>query len=67
MTEEDFYRIEDALADRLPDVYRRRLAPFPIPREGRNTDTQVWDAAGALIVLNRVLPARLPESSWLIC
>jgi hypothetical protein len=59
MTEEDFSRIEDALAVRLPDVYRRRLAPLPIPRDGGNTDTQVWDDSGALITLNQRLRAEV--------
>ena len=46
MTEVDFSRIEDALAVRLPDVYRRRMAPFAIPREGGNAETQVWTTLG---------------------
>jgi hypothetical protein len=62
MTQVDLSRIEDALAVRLPDVYRRRVAPFPIPREEGNTETQVWDDAGALIALNQRLRAEV--ESW---
>lgn len=59
MTEVGLSRIEDALGVRLPDVYRRRVDPFPIPREGGNTNTQVWDNAGALIALNQRLRAEV--------
>ena len=40
-------------------AYRRQLSPFPIPREGGNTDTQVWDDAGELIALNQRLRAEV--------
>jgi hypothetical protein len=66
MTEEDFSRIEGALAVRLPDAYRRRVAPFPIPREGGNTETQVWGDAGALIALSQRLRAEVEgRPPWL--
>jgi hypothetical protein len=66
MTEEDLSRIEDALSVRLPDVYRRQLSPFPIPSESGNTDTQVWDDAGALIAVNQRVRAEVEGwPNWL--
>jgi hypothetical protein len=62
MTEEDFSQIEAALSVRLPDVYRQQLSASPIPREIGNTDTQVWDDAGALIALNQ--RARAEVQGW---
>src|SRR5437879_2628246 len=66
MTEDDFSRIELALAIRLPDVYRHRLSPFSIPREAGNSDTQVWDDNEELIALNQRLRTEVEGwPSWL--
>jgi hypothetical protein len=57
MDERDLDRIEQALALRLPDEYRRSVAPFPITEAVGNSDSQVWDDADSLIALNRRLRA----------
>ena len=66
MTVDDFSRIERTFAIRLPDVFRRRLSPLPIPQETGNSDTQVWDDAEKLIDLNRRLRTEVKGwPSWL--
>jgi hypothetical protein len=53
MDNDDLDRIEKALSIRLPQAYRKSVAPFPIPGEAGNTDSQVWDDADRLIALNQ--------------
>ena len=66
MTEDDFSRIEQTLAIRLPDVYRHGLSPFPIPQNAGKSDTQVWDDAEKLIALNQRLRTEVEGwTSWL--
>ncbi|WP_165251360.1 SMI1/KNR4 family protein [Paludisphaera soli] len=67
MTERGFNRIEAALGVRLPDAYKSRLDPFPIPHEAGNADDHVWDDPDALIDLNRRVRdafAVRPRSDW---
>ena len=60
MTADDFRRIEEALAIRLPASYRSRLAPYPIPAAAGNTDLGVWDGADRLIQFNLELRRGAP-------
>jgi hypothetical protein len=63
----DFDLIECALAVNLPDVYRRRLCPFPIPSLAGNSDCHVWDDARRLVALNQRLRAELEDwPAWLV-
>jgi hypothetical protein len=62
MSEDEFSRIEQTLAIRLPDVYRHRLSSFPIPQNAGNSDTQVWDDAEKLLALNQRL--RTEVEGW---
>jgi hypothetical protein len=62
MTPADLQTIESSLAIRLPEVYRRKVSPFPILCLSGNRDTQLWDDAGALVAYNRKLRAR--ASGW---
>lgn len=66
MSDDDFSRIEDRLGLRLPEAYRRCLAPIPIPHERGNANSQVWDDAGALIALNQSRRAEVADwPPWL--
>jgi hypothetical protein len=66
MTEDDFSRIEQTFAIRLPVVYRRRLSTFPVLQEVGNSHTQVWDDAEKLIDLNQRLRTEWKDwPSWL--
>lgn len=60
----DLDRIEKALGIRLPAVYRKLVAPFPIPAYAGNTDTELWDDVEALIELNRELRSGRRTSPW---
>jgi hypothetical protein len=62
MTARDFEVIERGLGIRLPDSYRRKLDPFPIPSLSANRDTELWDDAEALVRYNRQL--RENSRSW---
>jgi hypothetical protein len=53
VSDDDLNRIEHTLSIQLPYVYRRSVAPFPIPYEADNTSSQVWDNADQLIAINR--------------
>jgi hypothetical protein len=66
MTAAEFDLIEQALAIRLPDVYRRELCPFGVPDGAGNSDTEVWDDARRLIALNQRLRADVNDwPPWL--
>ncbi len=62
MTTSDLQMIESELSIRVPDAYRRNVAPFPIPCLAGNRDTELWDDSVALISYNRQL--RDGPSSW---
>ncbi len=64
MTPEDLGRIEEALGITLPEAYRRRLVPIPIPAAANNGDLGVWDRADALIEYNRSLRAGDIGAAW---
>jgi hypothetical protein len=62
VTEPDLDRIERALGLRLPEAYRQRVVPFPVPPEAGNSTSPVWDDAGRLIALNQRL--RVEVEGW---
>jgi hypothetical protein len=57
MTISDIRRIEQALGITLPEAYRQRVVPFPVPCLAGNHDCDLWDDPEALIALNRQLRA----------
>ena len=60
MTADDLQRIEELLSIRLPQSYRSRMAPFPIPAAAGNADLGVWDSADRLIEFNLELRRGAP-------
>ncbi len=60
VTEDDLRRIQSSLAITLPESYRRRLAPYPVPAAAGNCDLAIWDDVDRLISLNLELRAGAP-------
>jgi hypothetical protein len=60
MKAEDIRRIEQELGITLPERYRARMVPYPIPAAEGNTDLGVWDNADRLIEFNRELRRGAP-------
>lgn len=60
MKTEDIRRIEQALGITLPESYRTRMVPYPVPAAAGNTDLAVWDDADRLIEFNEELRRGAP-------
>jgi hypothetical protein len=60
VTSGDLARIEQALGVVLPESYRARVAPYPIPAAAGNADLGVWDDPDELVRYNLELRGGAP-------